>query len=153
MKFWLMKSEPDCYSIEDLRKAGTDLWDGCRNYTVRNFMRDQMKPGDLAFFYNSSVAVPGIAGEMEIVSEGYPDPTQFDPDSPNYDPKSPREQPRWMAVDVKYLREYPEVLPLARLRETPGLEGMGVLQRGQRLSVMPVSAEEWAIIQRMVDET
>src|SRR5262249_9271203 len=139
MAYWLMKSEPDCYSIDDLAaKKGPDVWEGCRNYTVRNFFRDAMAPGDLAFFYNSSCAVPGLAGEMEVVGTAYPDPTQFDPSSRYYDPKSPKDNPRWIVRDVLFLRKYKRVVSLAELRETPGLEDMSVLRRGQRLSVMPV---------------
>jgi predicted RNA-binding protein with PUA-like domain len=142
-----MKSEPDCYSIDDLAAAkGPAMWEGCRNYTVRNFMRDSMKPGDLAFFYHSSCEVPGIVGVMEIVGEPYPDPTQFDPTSDYYDPKSPKENPRWLVRDVRLVEKYARTVPLAELRQTPGLEQMQVNQRGQRLSVMPVTDEEWKIV-------
>lgn len=142
-----MKSEPDCYSIDDLIAAGGPaMWEGCRNYTVRNYFRDTMAPGDLAFFYHSSVQPAGIVGTMEIVSEAYPDPTQFDPSSDYYDPKSPAESPRWLLRDVEFREKFKRMITLDELRKTPGLEGMAVLQRGQRLSVMPVTADEWHII-------
>ena len=142
-----MKSEPDCYSIDDLRAAGGPaMWEGCRNYTVRNFFRDAMAPGDLAFFYHSNVPPVGIVGTMEIVGEAYPDPTQFDPTSDYYDPKSPKENPRWLLRDVVFREKFARTISLEEMRKTPGLEGASVLQRGQRLSVMPIGAEEWAII-------
>lgn len=146
-----MKSEPDVYSIDDLARAGGPaMWEGCRNYTVRNFMRDSMKPGDLAFFYHSVADPSGIAGVMRIVGEPYPDPTQFDADSEYYDPKSPRESPRWLARDVEFVSKYPRVLTLAELRTVAGLEEMLVLRRGQRLSVMPVTEAEWKIVESLV---
>jgi predicted RNA-binding protein with PUA-like domain len=147
MAYWLMKSEPDCYSIDDLKaKGGPDVWEGCRNYTVRNFFRDHMSVGDDAFFYNSSCAEPGIAGLMRVVSEAYPDPTQFDPTSQYFDPKSPKDNPRWITRDVEFVRKFDRVVTLAELRATPGLEDMKVLMRGQRLSVMPVTADEWKTV-------
>ncbi|AIE87508.1 EVE domain-containing protein [Fimbriimonas ginsengisoli] len=147
MQYWLMKSEPDCYSIDDLAaEKKPAMWEGCRNYTVRNFMRDSMKAGDLAFFYHSSVDPAGIVGVMEIVGEAYPDPTQFDPTSEYYDEKSPRDNPRWLARNVRLVEKYARIATLAELREVPGLEEMLVLRRGQRLSVMPVTAEEWKIV-------
>lgn len=150
MGFWLMKSEPDCYSIDDLAAKGSpDVWEGCRNYTVRNFFRDTFEVGDLAFFYHSSCKVPGIVGIMEVVSEAYPDPTQFDPESEYYDPKSPQENPRWVTRDVRFVEKFEVPVTLQLLRSNPNLAGMGVLQRGQRLSVMPVTKEEWDEIQSM----
>ena len=144
MGHWLMKSEPDTYSIDDLKKKGRpDVWEGCRNYTVRNFFRDSMNVGDEAFFYHSSCPVPGIVGTMKIVSDAYPDPTQFDPKSNYYDPKSPRDNPRWTARDVLFERKFKRVLTLDELRNTPGLEEMWVLRRGMRFSVMPVTETEW----------
>jgi predicted RNA-binding protein with PUA-like domain len=147
VQYWLMKSEPDCYSIDDLIAAGGPaMWEGCRNYTVRNFFRDTMQPGDRAFFYHSSVDPAGIVGTMEIVGDAYPDPTQFDPESDYYDPKSPRENPRWILRDVLFSEKFARIVTLAELRATPGLEEMQVLRKGQRLSVMPVSAAEWEIV-------
>ena len=143
--YWLMKSEPDCYSIDDLRAAGGPaMWEGCRNYTVRNFFRDTMRPGDLAFFYNSNSDPTGIVGTMEIVGDAYPDPTQFDPTSDYYDAKSPKENPRWILRDVLFREKFDRIVTLGELRSTPGLEEMQVLRRGQRLSVMPVTEAEWA---------
>jgi predicted RNA-binding protein with PUA-like domain len=154
MRYWLMKSEPDCYSIDDLQEVGgPDMWEGCRNYTVRNFFRDSMSIGDKAFFYNSNVDPTGIIGTMEIVSEAYPDPTQFDPSSDYYDPKSPRDNPRWVLRNVQFLSKFPRIITLPELRATPGLESMEVLRRGQRLSVMPVTEEEWKIVNALVGAT
>ena len=153
MKYWLMKSEPDTYSIDDLAKAGKPaLWEGCRNYTVRNFMRDEMKPGDMAFFYHSSCDPAGVVGTMEIASAAYPDPTQFDPKSEYYDAKSMQSDPRWLAVDVQLVEKFPRMVTLAEMRQTPSLEGMLLLRRGQRLSVMPVTEREWQIVSRMAHE-
>ncbi len=142
-----MKSEPDTYSIDDLKRSGKpDMWEGCRNYVVRNYFRDDMSDGDLAFFYHSNADPSGVIGTMKIVGEAYPDPTQFDPSSHYYDPKSPREKPRWLLRDVVFLEKFPRVIALAELRETPGLEGCLVNRKGQRLSVMPIEADEWKII-------
>ena len=144
MAYWLMKSEPDCFSIDDLasRPKQTEKWDGVRNYQVRNMFRDQMKEGDQAFFYHSSCAEPGIYGRMTIASNAYPDPTQFDPKADHYDPKSTKEEPRWMLVDVKVEKKIPAVT-LAELRERPELADMIVLKRGNRLSITPVEARHW----------
>jgi predicted RNA-binding protein with PUA-like domain len=142
--YWLMKSEPDVYSIDDLVRSGKpSLWEGCRNYTVRNFVRDAMRVGDLAFFYHSNAVPSGIVGTMRIASAAYPDPTQFDPTSEYFDPKSPAENPRWLAVDVEPVEKFRRVVPLAELREVPALGEMLVIRRGQRLSVMPVTESEW----------
>ena len=147
-----MKSEPDCYSIDDLAAAnGPAMWEGCRNYTVRNFFRDTMQPGDLAFFYHSSTDPAGIVGTMEVVSDAYPDPTQFDPKSDYYDPKSPKDNPRWLLRDVVFKEKFSRVITLNDLREIPGLEEMQVLRRGQRLSVMQVTEEEWKIVNALPD--
>lgn len=145
-----MKSEPDTYGIDHLKaKGGPDIWEGCRNYTVRNFMRDDFKVGDLAFFYHSNAEPSGIVGVMRVVKEAYPDPTQFDPQSKYYDAKSPVDNPRWLAVDVEFMQEFDRVISLQELRETPGLEEMKVVMRGQRLSVMPVTVEEWEIVNKL----
>lgn len=149
MAYWLMKSEPDTYSIDDLERQGTNMWEGCRNYTVRNYLRDEMKAGDLAFFYHSSCAEPGVVGVMEIVGEPYPDPTQFDPSSEYYDPKSPKDNPRWTVRDVKFVRKFP-VIPIPRLREMPELAGMATLRKGNRLSITPVTPEEWKAVFSLV---
>ena len=119
MNYWLMKSEPDCYSIDDLAAKSPAMWEGCRNYTVRNYFRDSMSPGDLAFFYNSNSNPAGIIGVMEIVSEAYPDPTQFDPNSTYFDPKSPKDNPRWVLRDVSFREKFKRVISLAELRTIP----------------------------------
>lgn len=144
---WLMKSEPDVYSMADLKKAkGPAMWEGCRNYTVRNFIRDKMMDGDLAFFYYSNSNPSGIAGVMKIVGEHYPDPTQFDAKSEYFDPKAPKDGSRWLARNVEFVRQFKRIIPLAELREIPGLEEMMVAKRGQRLSIMPVTEAEWDIV-------
>jgi predicted RNA-binding protein with PUA-like domain len=149
MNYWLMKSEPDCFSIDDLaaRPKQTEMWDGVRNYQVRNMFRDQMKKGDKAFFYHSSCEVPGIVGVMSIASNAYPDPTQFDPKHDHYDPKSKPEEPRWLLVDVKFERKLKKPVTLATLREhEKHLKGLLVLAPGTRLSVTPVRREHWDYI-------
>jgi len=142
-----MKSEPDVYSIDDLAKESKPaLWEGCRSYTVRNFFRDTMKSGDLAFFYNSNSKPSGIAGTMKIVGDAFPDPTQFDPRSRYFDAKSPKDQPRWLARNVQFIKKFRRVISLDDLRQVPGLEEMLVIRKGQRLSVLPVTEKEWKII-------
>lgn len=145
MNYWLMKSEPAVFGLDDLKKAplGTSAWDGVRNYQARNFIRDGMRTGDLAFFYHSSCAQPGIAGIMEIVSRAYPDPTAFDPADDHYDPAGSPENPRWYAVDVRYKRSLNRVLTLTELKRLPELRAMPLLRRGNRLSVMPVTPAQW----------
>jgi predicted RNA-binding protein with PUA-like domain len=147
MRYWLMKSEPDECSIDDLERAPrrTTAWTGVRNYQARNFMRDAMRVGDRAFFYHSSCPEPGIAGIVEIASPAHPDPTQFDPETEYFDPKSERERPRWMLVDVRLI-EKTRLVPLAELRAAPELAGMRILQRGNRLSITPVTPDEWRFI-------
>jgi predicted RNA-binding protein with PUA-like domain len=142
-----MKSEPDEFSIDDLAKAPkkTTAWFGVRNYVARNYMRDAMRVGDGVLFYHSSCAVPGIAGIARVASTPYPDPTQFDRKSPYHDAKSRREEPRWMLVDVKFVRKT-RLMPLDEMRGHPELADMVVLRRGNRLSITPVSAREWEFI-------
>jgi predicted RNA-binding protein with PUA-like domain len=156
MQYWLMKSEPDEVSIDDLAAARTVPWFGVRNYQARNFMRDAMRIGDLAFFYHSGCAEPGIAGICEVCSEPYPDETQFATTietkagprvSPYFDPKSKIDSPRWLLRDVRFVHKT-RYVPLAELRSHPELANMRLLARGNRLSIMPVSAEEWAFISR-----
>ena len=151
MRYWLMKSEPDDVSIDDLAAMPnqTVAWYGVRNYQARNFMRDQMKLGDRAFFYHSSCAEPGIAGVVEVSRLAYPDESQFDPKSPYYDPKSTRENPRWMNVEVKLVKKT-RLAPLAELRGRPELASMRLLQRGNRLSITPVAPEEWKFIEKQL---
>ncbi|MCC7517401.1 MAG: EVE domain-containing protein [Pseudomonadales bacterium] len=148
MKYWLMKSEPETFGIEHLKKRPkqTEPWDGVRNYQARNMMRDEMQVGDKAFFYHSNCAEPGIVGIVEIVKAGYPDSTAFDPESKYYDPKATAENPRWFRVDVKFERQLDKAISLAELKRHPALEGMAVLARGSRLSITPVTAQQWRFI-------
>lgn len=148
MNYWLMKSEPDAFSIDDLKAMPkkTDHWDGVRNYQARNMMRDDMKKGDLVFFYHSNCKVPGIVGIMQVVKDAYPDYTANDPDSKYYDPKNDPENPRWYMVDVQYKRKLKREISLEELKTLPELEGMPLVRKGNRLSVMPVDAEHWQII-------
>ncbi|RRQ23777.1 EVE domain-containing protein [Guyparkeria sp. SCN-R1] len=152
MAYWLMKSEPDAFSIDDLKRVGTEPWDGIRNYQVRNMIRDEMQPGDRAFFYHSNTKVPGIVGIMEIVSEARPDHTAFDPDEKYYDPKSDPDKPRWLLVDVKYVRHTKRVIPLTELKADPALEEMPLVRRGNRLSIMPVTKAQWEHILSLEDQ-
>jgi predicted RNA-binding protein with PUA-like domain len=138
MAYWLMKSEPDVYGIQHLEQEGTTLWDGIRNYQARNFMRS-MACGDQAFFYHSNAIPPGIAGLMEVIETGLIDPSQFDPASKYFDPSARAEAPRWDCVRLRYLRTFPALLSLERLRETFTPEELGVVKRGNRLSILPVS--------------
>jgi len=147
-RYWLMKSEPDVFSIDDLRRAPgrTTCWDGVRNYQARNFLRDQLAVGDGVLYYHSSAEPSGIAGEAVVARAGYPDPTAFDPHDVHYDPKSIRSRPTWYAVDVKFVRACAGIIPLARLRRLPAVRSMLVLKRGMRLSVQPVTEAEWRAI-------
>src|ERR1700747_1409143 len=147
MRYWLMKSEPDEVSIDDLAAMPrkTIAWSGVRNYQARNFMRDQMQVGDLAFFYHSSCPEPGIAGIVRVSKPAYPDASQFDRKSSYYDPKSKRDAPRWLNVDVTLVKKT-RLVPLAELRTQPALAGMRVLQRANRLSITPVDPREGAYI-------
>jgi len=147
MSYWLMKSEPDDVSIDDLARMPrkTVAWYGVRNYQSRNFMRDQMGVGDLAFFYHSSCDDPGIAGIVKISKAAYPDETQFDKKSPYYDPKATRDSPRWVNVEVTFV-EKTRLVSLEELRSRPELAGMRVLARGNRLSITPVDVREWIFI-------
>jgi len=144
MNYWLMKSEPGVFGIDDLARepGGRAAWDGVRNYQARNFMRE-MKRGDQALFYHSSCATPGVVGRMTIVREAYPDPTQFDPDDPHYDARSPRESPRWSVVDVEFAQRFTDTVTLARLRAEPTLSELLILRRGNRLSVTPLDRAQW----------
>jgi predicted RNA-binding protein with PUA-like domain len=145
--YWLMKSEPDECSIEDALDArrSTVPWTGVRNYQARNFMRDQMRPGDGVLFYHSSCAEPGIAGIAEVASAPYPDPTQFDPNSKYYDPAAKKDAPRWILVDIRALKKS-RVVTIGELRQHKALAAMAVLRRGNRLSITPVTAGEWRYI-------
>jgi predicted RNA-binding protein with PUA-like domain len=150
MAYWLMKSEPAVFGIDHLatRTDQTEPWDGVRNYQARNMMRDEMRVGDQVFFYHSNCSVPGIVGIMEVVREGHPDPTAFDPDAKYYDPKSDPENPRWYMVKVRHVRHLARTIPLSELRTHADgpLEGMPLLRKGNRLSIMPVTKEQWDFI-------
>jgi len=150
--YWLMKSEPDEFGIEDLIRSDkqTTTWSGVRNFQARNFMRDEMKLGDLAFFYHSSCPAPGVVGTMKVVKAAYPDPTQFDPVSDYFDPKSKLDNPTWVAVDLQFVKQFP-LVSLEALRKEPKLAEMRLLQKGNRLSVLPVNAAEWKRIMSMVE--
>ena len=137
MAYWLMKSEPDVYGIDDLQREATTLWDGIRNYQARNFMR-AMQPGDQAFFYHSNAKPPGIVGLMEVIETGLVDPSQFDPSSPYFDPASKPAAPRWDCARLRYGRHFPRLLSLDALRATFTPEELGVVKRGNRLSILPV---------------
>jgi predicted RNA-binding protein with PUA-like domain len=151
MAYWLMKSEPDVLSIDALRKrpGKTEHWDGVRNYQARNMMRDDMKKGDLVLFYHSSCKQPGIAGIAEIVKEGYVDHTAFDPRQKYYDPKSDPAKPRWYMVDVRYKRKFKRTVSLSELRLQKKLRHMKLLQPGNRLSIMPVTKQDWDFILKL----
>jgi len=146
--YWLVKSEPDVFSITDLWKAKgrTTCWDGVRNYQARNFMRDEMKIGDGVLYYHSNSKPPGVAGLAEVVREGYPDHTQFDPADSHHDPKSDPDDPRWYMVDVRATLIFDELVPLEALKANPALADMKLVQRGMRLSVQPVLAAEWKAV-------
>jgi len=150
MNHWLMKSEPDAFSIDDLRRRGRTAWDGVRNYQARNMMRDQMKIGDRVFFYHSNCEVPGIVGIMKVVKQGYPDPTAFDPEDKHYDPKSDADNPRWYLVDLAFERKLARTVALAELKAHAGALGdLALLRNGNRLSVMPVTAQQWRYVLKL----
>ena len=148
MAYWLFKTEPTSFSFDDLWKSPkrTTGWSGVRNYQARNLLRDEIRKGDKVLIYHSSTEPPAVVGEAEVVREGYPDPTQFDSRDDHYDAGSPRAEPRWFQVDVKAVRKLPREVPLSELRAAPALKKMALLQRGQRLSVQPVAASEYAAI-------
>lgn len=152
MRYWLMKSEPDVFGIDDLARARdkTAPWWGVRNYQARNYMRDQMQLGDQAFFYHSSCPQPGVAGVMRISRLAYPDATQFDTSSQYFDPAATCDKPRWFNVDVTLVRKT-RLLPLQELRRHPQLEHMRVLQRGNRLSITPVESDEWRFVLKLLE--
>ena len=149
MNYWLMKSEPDVYGIDHLKRFKKDHWDGIRNYQARNFMRDEMKKGDLAFFYHSNCDEPGIVGIMEIAKEAYPDHTAFDPREKYFDEKSDPENPRWFMVDVKYKRKLKRSISLQELKSHKALSDMRLVQKGNRLSILPIVKREWDYILKL----
>ena len=143
MRYWLMKSEPSCYSIDDLQRDKTEHWDGVRNYQARNFMRDDMQKKDLVYFYHSNAKPTGIAGIAEVCKTGYPDFTAFDPDSEHPDPKSDPDNPRWFMVDVRFKRKFKQVITLELLKQQSFLQDMRLLQKGNRLSGMAIEQKRW----------
>ncbi|OZB13574.1 MAG: EVE domain-containing protein [Marinobacter sp. 34-60-7] len=147
MAYWLVKTEPSECGIEDFanKPDGTITWDGVRNYQARNFLA-QMTAGDQVLIYHSSCKHIGVAGIVKVTRSAYPDPAQFNPDSPYHDPKSREDKPRWQAVDMQYLSTLPRLIPLVELKDLPGLENLPLVRKGSRLSVMPVSDQEWQII-------
>jgi predicted RNA-binding protein with PUA-like domain len=151
MAHWLLKTEPETFSFDDLMRAPkrTTGWDGVRNYQARNFLRDAMKKGDQVLIYHSNAEPPAVVGTAEVAREGYPDPTQFDARHDHYDPESKPDDPRWFQVDVKGVRKLPRPVTLPEIRETKALSRLPLVQRGQRLSVQPVGAAEFALIVRM----
>lgn len=144
--YWLMKSEPDAYSIDDLERDRMQPWDGVRNYQARNMLRDEMQPGDQAFFYHSSCETPAVVGIMKIASQAYPDPTQFDPRSKYFDPKSTDESPRWFVVDVAFERKLKRPVTLREIKDEGSLTGFTLTRRGNRLSVFPVTEKHWRAV-------
>lgn len=146
MAYWLMKSEPDAYSIDDLERDGREPWDGIRNYQARNLIRDDMKVGDQALFYHSSCKVPAAVGIMNIVSEAYPDPTQFDANAKYFDAKSDPDDPRWLLRDVEFVRKLERPVTLKELKAHPDLEDFQLNKRGNRLSILPVTKAQWRTI-------
>ena len=144
--YWLMKSEPDVYSIDDLERDGREMWDSIRNYQARNMMRDDMRIGDQVFFYHSNCKEPAVVGVARVASKPYPDPTQFDQGSKYYDPKSNQDDPRWILVDVEFVRKFDKPVTLAEIKAHPGLDDMILTRRGNRLSIMPVSKAHWDVI-------
>jgi predicted RNA-binding protein with PUA-like domain len=150
-RYWLFKTEPKTFSIDDLAKSPdqTTHWEGVRNYQARNFLRDEVKRGDEVLLYHSSADPPGVVGTCRVVKGGYPDHTALDNKSDYYDPKSDKDNPRWYMVDVKLVDKFDEIIPLAKLKETRGLEKMMVVQRGSRLSIQPVTPKEWRVVLRL----
>ena len=148
MRYWLMKSEPNAFSIDDLENKpnGTDHWDGIRNYQARNLMRDEMRPGDRVLFYHSNAQPNAVVGTARIAREAYPDHTAWDPDSKYHDPRSTPENPVWLMVDVQFESKFPAPVTLAELRNVPELTGMMLLRKGMRLSIQPVTAEEFRTV-------
>ena len=148
-QYWLMKSEPDDFSIDDLERVEREAWTGVRNYQARNTMRDEMQVGDGVLFYHSNAKPSGVAGIAKIASKPYPDPTQFDKKSKYYDDKATKDEPRWVLIDVAFVEKFADVIPLADLKAEPKLDGMMVTKRGMRLSIQPVDAQHFKIVEKM----
>lgn len=154
MNYWLCKTEADCYSIDDLRRDAVTAWDGVRNYQARNFIRDDMQIGDPVFIYHSNTSMPGIVGLAQVVSVPYPDPTQFDPQDDHFDSKSTAEAPRWFVVDLGYQATCAKPMTLAAIKSDPALAAMKLVQKGQRLSILPVTEIEYQhIFERLIFDT
>ncbi|MGE0764485.1 MAG: EVE domain-containing protein [Bdellovibrionales bacterium] len=151
-RYWLMKSEPGVFSIQDLAKKRKSLWDGVRNYQARNFMTQQMSPGDVVLFYHSSCEPPGVAGLAKVSGHAVPDPSQFDKKSEYYEPKATPSKPVWFCVEVEFVREFKKLLPLETIRKTPKLSDLPLLQKGQRLSIQPVSAKQFQLLLELAGE-
>ncbi len=149
---WLVKSEPESFSIDDLKRKRQEPWDGVRNYQARNFMRDGMRPGDQVFFYHSNCAVPGIVGIAEVATDAYPDPSQFDPHSKYFDSASSRGEPRWILVDMLFVRKLGRIISLDEMRTQNALADMMLLRKGNRLSVLPVEPAHWRAILALEDK-
>ena len=149
MRYWLMKSEPDVYSIDQLKQDGQAEWEGVRNYQARNFMRDDMRVGDRVLYYHSNTKPPGVVGLAKVCRKAYPDFTQFDEDHKYYDPKASEDNPRWYMVDVEFVEKFPQTISLEALKETPGLEDMVVTRKGSRLSVQPVLPDEYKLVVKL----
>jgi len=150
-RYWLFKSEPDSYSIDDLERDGMTFWDGVRNYQARNFLRDDIREGDSVLFYHSNSADAGIAGIATVVRNGYPDHTQFEAGHAHFDPKATEDNPRWYMVDIRFTRRFDLLLPLSALRNVPELADMELLRKGSRLSVQPVREAEFKTIVNLAD--
>lgn len=152
--YWLFKSEPETYHIDDLIKKPKkrDCWEGIRNYQARNFIRDDIKKGDLGFFYHSSCKIPGIIGIVKVIKSAYPDDTAWDPDSKYFDPKSSPDNPRWLRFDVQFVQKFPQLLSLTTLRSMPRLKDMLLLRKGNRLSITPVTPSQWKTIIQVTEK-
>jgi len=148
-RYWLMKCEPSAYTIEDLERDGKTSWEGVRNFQARNFLRNEMKVGDGVLFYASSAEPSGVTGLAEISREGYPDPFQFERGHDYFDPKSTKEKPIWYSVEIRFVGRFPEIVPLSVIKSAPGLEEMIVAQRGSRLSIQPVTKQEFEIVRKL----
>lgn len=151
MNYWLFKSEPDAFSIDDLKQKGASPWDGVRNFKARNYMRDDAKVGDLVLFYHSSCKPPGVAGIARVSRESFPDLTALAPQSQYFDPKATKEKPIWYMVEVKFVKKFDKLIPLEQLRQEPGLEDMVILRNGNRLSITPVTKKEYETIVSLED--
>lgn len=148
-RFWLFKSEPESYGISDLQRDGSTFWDGVRNYQARNFLRDDIRPGDGVLFYHSNAEPPSVVGTATVSRGGYPDHTQFEQGHPKFDPKASEDNPRWYMVDIDFEKEFPFPIPLEELRGVPALEGMELLRKGSRLSVQPVTRKQWDAVLKL----